>query len=624
MTGSMVNRLGNAPEEGIKAPVLVETIAPITLFGLQTVNGVALSVYDRVLVKDQVTASENGIYNVGIEEWERATDMNDTDDVSTGQMVLSNETLIIYQVSIPSAWNPDTTAINFPLLLTGSFSAWGDITGTLSDQIDLQAALDLKLDATHAADATIHFTEASIVHQNISGAGTNDHAAIDSHIGDAALHYNQAAISITLSQVSDSGTAAALNTGITNGTIPLIGAGDVLPSSIIPAIAISQTYVVANEAAQLALTVQEGDVAVRTDENKSYIALNSDNVDLGDWQELLTPTDAVTSVAGQTGVVVLTEASITDLGTTVLLNTTDTFTGVLTVDGDLALLDGDRLTFGTGDDLVMQFSGGINQWIFNSDVDLEFLDGNTANTRRFFFDISTGNMQMDGTLDVDGNIIVSDTGQLQMREGNVVLNTLTNSYLDLETTGTQGGIRITQNAVFSGYLLGNTSAQIGLATSTGDWVIRGTNAGTTEVYYDNAVKLATLTDGVQITGKAAVSGSIDLEAYSEDADSYTVSAGTKTLDTSVATYFYPTGGMTAVAITFAFSNPAASGRVTSFTLEMLNAGTLTGGGPTWPTSVDWHEGVEPSWTASGTDVVSFVTRDGGTTWLGFVGGLNFS
>lgn len=47
-----------------------------------------------------------------------------------------------------------------------SATVWGNITGTLSDQTDLQAALDLKADQssldTHTNDATIHFTEASI------------------------------------------------------------------------------------------------------------------------------------------------------------------------------------------------------------------------------------------------------------------------------------------------------------------------------------------------------------------------------------------------------------------------------------------------------------------------------
>jgi len=82
------------------------------------------------------------------------------------------------------------------------------------------------------------------------------------------------------------------------------GSGKIDPS-VLPALAISETFVAADEAEQLGLTVQAGDICVRTDENQSYIALNDTNGAMSDWQELLTPTDAVSSVNGKTGAVVL-------------------------------------------------------------------------------------------------------------------------------------------------------------------------------------------------------------------------------------------------------------------------------------------------------------------------------
>ncbi len=81
------------------------------------------------------------------------------------------------------------------------------------------------------------------------------------------------------------------NKAVANGYASL-GADGKIPDSQVPRIAISSTFVVASEVAQLALTVEEGDVAVRMDENKSYIALNSDNNSLSDWQELLAPAAA--------------------------------------------------------------------------------------------------------------------------------------------------------------------------------------------------------------------------------------------------------------------------------------------------------------------------------------------
>jgi hypothetical protein len=90
--------------------------------------------------------------------------------------------------------------------------------------------------------------------------------------------------------------------GVANGYASLDSDGK-LPTSQLPPLSITSVFVVASEAEQLALTVQEGDVAIRTDESKSYIALNDVNASLSDWQELLSPTTGVISVDGKTGVV---------------------------------------------------------------------------------------------------------------------------------------------------------------------------------------------------------------------------------------------------------------------------------------------------------------------------------
>jgi hypothetical protein len=85
--------------------------------------------------------------------------------------------------------------------------------------------------------------------------------------------------------------------------IASLDAGGKVPASELPDIAISDTSVVVSEAAMLALTAEVGDIAVRTDVNKTFILKTAGASTLANWQELLTPTDAVTSVDGQTGVV---------------------------------------------------------------------------------------------------------------------------------------------------------------------------------------------------------------------------------------------------------------------------------------------------------------------------------
>lgn len=100
--------------------------------------------------------------------------------------------------------------------------------------------------------------------------------------------------------------------GAANG-VATLGADGKLPSSQVPAIAITDTFVVASEAAMLALsTAEQGDVAVRTDLNKSFILVSGSPATLSNWQELLTPTDVVQSVNGQTGSVVLTTDNVNE------------------------------------------------------------------------------------------------------------------------------------------------------------------------------------------------------------------------------------------------------------------------------------------------------------------------
>jgi hypothetical protein len=92
--------------------------------------------------------------------------------------------------------------------------------------------------------------------------------------------------------------------GAVNGLAELDGSG-LVPTHHLPALAITTTQVVSTQSAMLALTAQIGDVAVRTDVNKSFILTATPATTLGNWQELLTPTDAVLSVDGSTGAISL-------------------------------------------------------------------------------------------------------------------------------------------------------------------------------------------------------------------------------------------------------------------------------------------------------------------------------
>jgi hypothetical protein len=112
--------------------------------------------------------------------------------------------------------------------------------------------------------------------------------------------------------------------GVANGLAELDGSG-LVPTHHLPALAITTTQVVNSQANMLALTAQVGDVAVRTDVNKSFILTATPATTLGNWQELLSPTDAVLSVDGSTGAI--------DLSGTYLNKTTGRLFGNLDADG---------------------------------------------------------------------------------------------------------------------------------------------------------------------------------------------------------------------------------------------------------------------------------------------------
>jgi phage-related tail fiber protein len=75
----------------IKPSVRAATVSGITLSGTQTVDGVAVVAGDRVLVKNQTSAAENGIYMVAAAAWSRSTDTNSSAKVTPGLFTFVEE-----------------------------------------------------------------------------------------------------------------------------------------------------------------------------------------------------------------------------------------------------------------------------------------------------------------------------------------------------------------------------------------------------------------------------------------------------------------------------------------------------------------------------------------------------
>lgn len=102
-----------------KESVLVATTANIVLSGLQTIDGVVLTAGARVLVKDQATAKDNGIYVAAAGAWSRAADADSNTDVTPGMTVPveqgTTQADTIWELTTNAPINVGTTALAFEL-----------------------------------------------------------------------------------------------------------------------------------------------------------------------------------------------------------------------------------------------------------------------------------------------------------------------------------------------------------------------------------------------------------------------------------------------------------------------------------------------------------------------------
>ena len=136
--------------------------------------------------------------------------------------------------------------------------------------------------------------------------------------------------------------------------------------------------------------------------------------------------------------------------------------------------------------------------------------------------------------------------------------------------------------------------------------------------FDADISITNLTASGNITASGTIKGT-----YNEGYTAVTSSSGAATLDLSTGNYFSHT---LSENTTYTFSNPPSSGTAFTFTLELKQDSSGSGYSTTWPGSVDWPGGTEPtdSSGANDVDILVFTTRDGGTTYFGFQSGADLS
>lgn len=219
-----------------------------------------------------------------------------------------------------------------------------------------------------------------------------------------------------------------------------------------------------------------------------------------------------------------------------------------------------------------------------------------------FDDRYLGQKSSDPTLDNDGDALI--TGALYFNTSSSDMKVYTGSvWQNVAPVATS--ITVSQISDVTA-----TAAELNL--------LDGVTATTAELNYLDITTLGTSEASKAVTADA--NGVVTFEnGISEEYTAVTSSSNATTVNLRDGTNFSHT---LTENTTFTFSNPASSGKTSSFTLKLVQDASASGFTVTWPTSVDWPSATAPTLTAtaSAVDYFVFITHDGGTTWYGFTAG----
>jgi hypothetical protein len=187
----------------VKASVVAATTANITLSGAQTIDGVSIVAGDRVLVKNQTTQSDNGIYVAASGAWARSSDADTwTELVSAYTFVEQGSTYA------DTGW---VCTVNAGGTLGVTAVTWSQFSGAGT----YLAGTGLTLSGN-----TFSITNTAVTAGSYGSASETLTATVNAQGQLTALA--ETAIAITLSQVTDAGTIAsqdADDVNITGGSI---------------------------------------------------------------------------------------------------------------------------------------------------------------------------------------------------------------------------------------------------------------------------------------------------------------------------------------------------------------------------------------------------------------------
>ena len=416
--------------------------------------------------------------------------------------------------------------------------------------------------------------------------------------GANAIHFVVNSGATDAATISSAGlfTIPSLATGLT-GYLYGNGAGAVTSSSTIPGTAISGNISGSAGSVANSLTINSGGAGAT-----SPATFNGSSAVTISYNTVGAPSTTGTNASGTWGISISGNAATATTATSATSATTATTATNAT---NIAVTGG----VSTNASFYPTFVNGSSTGNFGAN-----------STSAFNFNPSTGTLF--STVFHASNGLLSDSSYTGTYTDGIVIDYASgNGRISAGAADTitlyTGGVANTQMAQFSTTGMNNTA--IGATTtSTGAFTTLSASSTVTlsggtanSVAYLNGSKVLTTGSSITFDGTNLTT---QMKAYKEYVTANAAVTTTYTVDLSTANVFALTlTGNT----TFTFSNPAASGISTAFTLIITqdSTGSRTG---TWPASVKWPNGSTPvlSTGATKTDILNFITTNGGTTYYG--------